>query len=295
MPVERWNESGRVWEDDHGLLDPEQVAKCQRADVAETLRSPIPTRMISNGEYMPAPQTDQQKRVEARVEELADEASKRLGVSRRQFLSGSGGMAAALLAMNDVYGRFFNVSPAELYEPAVYARAAPPKDLFVFDDQLHLVRGSRPSPADLRAIAQGPSSAPRVKSNPFNRRGQRDERGEVWGVWNPALVGLPIDPAYAHITQFIKDVYLDSQVTVGLLSNVTASMVQVEGKPPRPPRDAGGPAGRDPHGRPDRRRTELRQRGLRLDPHALPRPALRREGEPEVHPGADRPARAGLV
>ena len=58
MPVEPWNESGRVWEEDHGLLDAEQVARCQRADVAEPLRSPVPTRMISNGEYMPVPQTD---------------------------------------------------------------------------------------------------------------------------------------------------------------------------------------------------------------------------------------------
>jgi hypothetical protein len=194
--------------------------------------------MISNGEYMPAPQTDQQKRVEARLEELADEASKKLGISRRQFLAGSGGMAAALLAMNEVYGAFFNVSRNELYEPAAREQAAPPKDLFVFDDQLHLVRGSRPSPADLRAIAQGPSSAPKVKSNPYNPRGQRDERGDTWGVWNPALVGLPIDPRYAHITQFIKDVYLDSQVTIGLLSNVTASIVQIEGKKYRAPRNA---------------------------------------------------------
>jgi hypothetical protein len=148
---------------------------------------------------MPASQTDQQKRVETRLEELADEASQKLGVSRRQFLAGSGGMAAALLAMNEVYGAFFNVSPAELYEPAARAQAAPPKDLFVFDDQLHLVRGSRPSPADLRAIAQGSSSAPKVKSNPFNRRGQRDERGDTWGVWNPtpsASVALPLFAVY---------------------------------------------------------------------------------------------------
>ena len=121
MPVEPWNESGRAWEEDHGLLDTEQVARCRRADVAETLRSPVPTRMVSNGEYMPAPQTDQQKRVEARLAALADEASQRLGISRRRFLCGSGGMAAALLAMNDVYGRFFDVSPDELYEPAAHA------------------------------------------------------------------------------------------------------------------------------------------------------------------------------
>src|SRR5688500_11834881 len=118
MAADRWNESGRDWEEDHGLLDAEQVTRCERADVAEPVRSPVPTRMISNGEYMPAPQTDRQKRVEARVQELADEASRKLGISRRRFLAGSGGMAAALLAMNEVFGRFFDVSAAELYEPA---------------------------------------------------------------------------------------------------------------------------------------------------------------------------------
>jgi len=233
-----WNEAGRVWEDDHGMLDAEQVAQCERADVAESVRSPIPTRMISNGEYMPVPQTEQQRRVEARLEELAGTASDKLGINRRAFLRSSGGMAATLLAMNEVFGRFFNVSLIELFEPAAYAAAAPPKDLFVFDDQLHFVRGSKPSPAGLRAIAQGPSSAPTVKSNPFNQREQRDELGQAWSVWNPALVGLPIDPGYAHITRFIKDVYLDSQVTIGLLSNVTASLVQIEGEKSRAPRNA---------------------------------------------------------
>src|SRR5262249_58777787 len=121
MPVEPWNESGRVWEEDHGLLDAEQVARCRRADVAESLRSPVPTRMISNGEYMPVPQTDAQKRVEARVEELADEASHRLGISRRQFLCGSGGMAAPLLALNDVYGPVFHVTPSQVYQTAAHA------------------------------------------------------------------------------------------------------------------------------------------------------------------------------
>ena len=234
----KWNEAGRVWEEDHGLLDEEQVAQCERADTAEPLRGPMPTRMISNGEYMPVPQTEQQQHVETRIDALAEEASQRLGITRRKFLHGSGGMAATLLAMNEVFGRFFDVRLAELFEPAAFAAAAPPKDLFVFDDQLHFVRGSKPSPAGLRAIAQGPTSAPTVKSNPFNPKGQRDELNEPWGVWNPALVGLPIDRAYAHITQFIKDVYLDSQVTIGLLSNVTASSIQIEGERPRAPRTA---------------------------------------------------------
>src|SRR5262245_41286916 len=118
MSAAKWNETGRVWEEDHGLLDEEQVKQCERADVGEGLRSPVPTRMISNGEYMPVPQTQQQRRVESRLTELADMASKKLGVNRRQFLAGSGGMAAALLAMNEVYGKFFSVSEAELYEGA---------------------------------------------------------------------------------------------------------------------------------------------------------------------------------
>ncbi len=33
MAAKKWNEAGRVWEEDHGLLDDEQVAKCERADV----------------------------------------------------------------------------------------------------------------------------------------------------------------------------------------------------------------------------------------------------------------------
>src|SRR3989442_4103983 len=95
-----WNESGRVWEEDHGMMDAEQVAQCERADVAEPLRSPIPTRMISNGEYMPVPQTEQQRRVEARIEELAHTASDKLRIKRRAFFWRSGGIAGTLLGLN---------------------------------------------------------------------------------------------------------------------------------------------------------------------------------------------------
>jgi hypothetical protein len=230
-----WHEDGREWEDDRGFLDDDQVATCARAYDGRAF--PVPTRMISNGEYMPAPQTEQQRRVEARVTELSDEASRRLGIDRRRFLKSSGGMAAALLAMNEVFGRFFDVNPIELVEPAAYAQAGAPRDLFVFDDQLHFVRGTRGAVGmGLRSLAQGPSSG--GKANQFNPRGVPDERGASWGVWNPALVGLPNSPDNFLLVQFIRDVYLDSQVTIGLLSNVTASVVTVDGEKPRPPRSA---------------------------------------------------------
>jgi len=60
----------------------------------DELRSPIPTQVVSNGEYFPLAQTLQQRQVEARIAELAGEASRRLGMSRRRFLASSGGMAA---------------------------------------------------------------------------------------------------------------------------------------------------------------------------------------------------------
>ena len=82
-------------EEDAWLSD-EQLDHVAPAE-SEPFQAPIPTRMISNGEYMPHPQTEKQKQVEARIKELADKASKKLGVSRRDFLSGSGGMAASLL------------------------------------------------------------------------------------------------------------------------------------------------------------------------------------------------------
>jgi uncharacterized protein len=238
MPKRKWNEEGRTWERDHGLLDDDQIAKCVRADEGTVFPSPVPTRMISNGEYMPALQTQRQAQVESRIAELADTGARKLGMDRRSFLAGTGGTAAAFLAMNEVFGRFFNVDLAEMFEPVAYAESGAPRDLFIFDDQLHMVRGSQKAGgAGLRALAQGPSSAPAFKSNPMNPKNLPDEHGEVWAVWNPALVGLPINAGNAQIVQFIKDVFLDSQITIGLLSNVTASSVTIGAEARRAPRN----------------------------------------------------------
>ena len=121
-------------EEDAWLSD-EQLAQCARADEAQTYGSPVPTRIVSNGEYMPEPQTVNQKRVEARIQELVEFSSKKLGLTRRQFLVSTGAMAASFLAMNEVFGRFFNVQQEELTEPSAFAASGAPSDLFVFDDQ----------------------------------------------------------------------------------------------------------------------------------------------------------------
>jgi hypothetical protein len=71
------------------------VAGAEKASAS----TPIPTQIVSNGEYLPPTQSETQKRVERRILELADENAKKLGLSRRQFLATSCGMAAAFLAM----------------------------------------------------------------------------------------------------------------------------------------------------------------------------------------------------
>jgi hypothetical protein len=96
MAVAEWNEAGKSWDDDHGLLEPEQIARCGPAEIVEPFHGPVPTQIVSNGEYMPEPQTAQQRLVQARIDELADAASRKLGISRRRFLTSSGGMAAAM-------------------------------------------------------------------------------------------------------------------------------------------------------------------------------------------------------
>src|SRR5262245_49277184 len=63
------------------------VAGAESASAA----TPIPTQIVSNGEYLPPPQSATQKKVEARMNELADVNGKHLGLSRRQFLHTSCG------------------------------------------------------------------------------------------------------------------------------------------------------------------------------------------------------------
>src|SRR5437763_1674606 len=187
-------------EEDAWLSDA-QLERCAPAE-SEPFQSPVPTRMISNGEYVPFPQTQKQKQVESRVKELAGKASKKLGMTRRQFLEGTGGLAASFLAMNEVYGNaFFKVDEVEMFEKAAFAENATPRNLFVFDDQTHIVRSSTNTPQGLRALAQGPGSVSTgagFLANPFNGAGGNpagvDELGSPWTDWNPAQLGPDSPP-----------------------------------------------------------------------------------------------------
>src|SRR5262249_57103315 len=96
-------------------------AELERTAPAEiaAFRGPIPTQIVSNGEYNPLPQTQDQRRVEARVSELAGDLARKHGMSRRKFLASSAGMAAAFIAMNEGFGPVFDLSRAEAATPGV--------------------------------------------------------------------------------------------------------------------------------------------------------------------------------
>jgi uncharacterized protein len=232
-------------EEDSWLSDAQQ----RRVAPAETepFVAPVPTRMVSNGEYMPHPQTDDQKHVEYRVKELADEAAKRLGTTRRRFLMGTGGLAASFLAMNEVYGKkLFNVKPVEMYEDAAYRENGVPQDVFVFDDQTHIVRTSMNGGNALRALAQGPgpaSTAAGYTSNPFNGTGGNpagvDEFGNPWADWNPAQLGPAYPPNSGppttalgefHLGQYINRMYLQSQTSISIISNANLALFTAPGQ-----------------------------------------------------------------
>ncbi len=122
------------------FLSDRELAELAPAERA-AFPSPVPTQMISNGEFNPLPQTRAQREVEARIGAIADTTGRRLGLDRRGFLRSACGRAAAFAAMNQVFGPLFDVAPAEAQEPAAAAaRSEALRNQFVFDDQLHFVR-----------------------------------------------------------------------------------------------------------------------------------------------------------
>ena len=103
---------------------------------------PIPSRIASNEEFVPPPQSAEQKAYEERLAQISERAAKRQGRSRRDFLRSGSGMAAALLALNQVFGDCYDVSADEVEDPKAFEEHWP-KDQFVFDVQTHHVDVSR--------------------------------------------------------------------------------------------------------------------------------------------------------
>jgi predicted TIM-barrel fold metal-dependent hydrolase len=173
------------------------IRQCDLDAQAEAL-SPIPTRIASNEEFIPPAQTPQQKQFEARVAELSEQAARRHGVGRRDFLRGSGGMAVALLALNEVFGPCYQVSAAEVDEPKAFEEKWP-KDQFIFDVQTHHVDVSRKWYDD----------------TPDGRAAVR-----FFQMLRPSLKGIADSLEQLNRAHYVKEVFGDSDTTMAVISGV---------------------------------------------------------------------------
>jgi uncharacterized protein len=165
----------------------------------ESFAAPVPTQIVASEEYFPPPQTARQKEVEARVKAMGDAMAKRLGISRRRFFQTAAGMATSFLAMNQVYGPLFAVSAAEAATPDLAKeRADALKDQFIMDMHTHFLRDD----TRLEAFVK-----------------QRQAVGK--SGWNPELVGKEAAQTLDDLKfdNYFKEVFLDSDTKVGLLSN----------------------------------------------------------------------------
>jgi predicted TIM-barrel fold metal-dependent hydrolase len=174
----------------------------------ENARLPIKLDTTSNGEFAPVPLPRAATLANALARERAEQLARRLGLSRRRFLVSACGAASSLLAMNEAYARagrrggFYALSPEAALEPAL-AEAELGGDEFIFDVQGHHVAPERP----WRARSEFWDRT--VRGFPFADCGLPD----------------PIDCFSAR--QFVKEVFVDSDTTMAVLSFV-----------PEPDRDA---------------------------------------------------------
>ena len=168
--------------------------------------SPIPCRIVSNEEFQPPAQTLQQALVEELIEQRSEALSRSLGMDRRAFLKTSGGMALALLTMNSIFGRFFDVLDVEAVEPGAFAeRKGDP--YFILDAQTHYV--SRHYDPNDQASRTG-----RIPKKMFlSLRKKAKHQG-----WNPDLKNDKLTMEDLDWENFIKEVYLDSETSIAVLS-----------------------------------------------------------------------------
>jgi uncharacterized protein len=168
--------------------------------------SPLPCRIVSNEEFQPPPQTSQQALVEYLIDQRSERLSRSLGMDRRAFLKTSGGIALALLTMNSVFGKFFDVLEVEAVEPGAFAeRKGEP--YFILDAQTHYV-SKHYDPED-----QASRTGRIPKSAFLTLRQKAKKRG-----WNPDLKNDKLTMEDLDWHNFIKEVFLDSETSVAVLS-----------------------------------------------------------------------------
>jgi len=185
-----------------GFLSDEERALLKAAETGQA-RTPIPTAMVSSDEYVPVPQTEKQREVQARLMQMGGELAAHQGLSRRRFFQTASGMAAAFVAMNQSFGDLFDASAAEAASPDMAdERAAGLRGQFIMDMHTHFLRDDTRLDQFVRA------------------REAVGARG-----WNPQLTG---EQTIEHLkfANYFKEVFLDSDTKIALISSAPSDIPQ---------------------------------------------------------------------
>ena len=174
-------------------------------------RLPVKIDAATNGEFAPIPLEDVHRRARRLALESAADNARRLGMGRRPFLVSACGVATTLLGLNAAYaavgrrGGFFELRPEAALDLHA-ARSAVDGGEFVFDVQGHFVN---PTGAWLRHLPPGARPmqgfARDARCEPHRGPGELDYL---------RCVGPE---------QFVKDVFLDSDTDVMVLSFVPST------------------------------------------------------------------------
>jgi predicted TIM-barrel fold metal-dependent hydrolase len=173
------------------------VRQCELDSQSEA-PSPIPTRIASNEEFIPPSQSPQQLEYEARLKDISERAAQRQGVNRRDFLRTGSGMAAALFALNQVFGDCYDVKAEEVDDPKAFNEKWP-KDQFIFDIQTHHVDVSK-------------------KWYDDTEDGKKVLR--FFKALRPGSTSIENNMDLLNRAHYVKEVFLDSDTVMAVISGV---------------------------------------------------------------------------
>ena len=178
-------------------------------------RLPIKLDSTSNGEFAPVPLDASLRHANELATQWAQRFAQRLNQSRRNFLVSACGAASTLLAFNSAHARagrdggFFEVSKDAALEPQLAAAELGKKE-FIFDVQGHFVNPTgawtRALPSAAKPLAEMPNAQCELSKTPGERSYLKCLSGD----------------------EFVKDVFLDSDTDIMVLSFVPSTR---EGEP----------------------------------------------------------------
>ncbi|MDO9476323.1 MAG: amidohydrolase family protein [Pseudohongiella sp.] len=177
---------------------------------SEDTRLPIKIDTTSNGEYEPMALSLRNIQGNELAHQKATDNARFCGLDRRRFLVSSCGVASTLLAINQVnasagkLGGFYQISDDAAFDVQLAAEAVEGKE-FIFDVQGHFVN---PNGAWLRLVPEG--------ARPYSTM----EKASC------ALSTGAQDRSYLNCLsadEFIKDVFLDSDTDIMVLSFVPST------------------------------------------------------------------------